>query len=250
MLLLAGHLGDRRPPVRTSDEREFIESREKAERKPGATFEVKLGGGCSLAQAEAAVAAPGNLRRSRQGAPLVARSEPNPARCPAAGSGRTGEPPRPHLRLPGRIRPHHRRVHRCAGARGNGADRGRGLRRPYPSACCTWRVPDAWSLTGARTRVVRLREGHLRVRVTGADRSAPVSRRGVAPVIGGQSRIAFVGSAPQGRALSAWWKHRPTAATGRTTGLAARPPRDVGPRRGSAAEGPPRCSPPCSPPSA
>ena len=249
MLLLAGHPGDRRPPVRTSDEREFIESREKAERKPGATFEVRWGlfssasGGRQWLR-RAICVGPGRGRRWWHDLSQTLRG------VPPAGSGRTGEPPRPHLRLPGRIRPHHRRVHRCAGARGNGADRGRGLRGPYPSACCTWRVPDAWSLTGARTRVVRLREGHLRVRVTGADRSAPVSRRGVAPVIGGQSRIAFVGSAPQGRALSAWWKHRPTAATGRTTGLAARPPRDVGPRRGSAAEGPPRCSPPCSPPSA
>jgi hypothetical protein len=82
-------------------------------------------------------------------------------------------------------------------------------------------------------------EGHLQARVTGADRSAAVSRRGVAPAIEGQSGIVFVGPAPQGRALSGWWEHRSTAATG-----------DVGPRRGSAADGRPRCSPSCSPLSA
>ena len=168
------------------------------------------------------MAAPGNLRSPGRGRRWWHDLSQTLRGVPPAGSGRTGEPPCPHLRLPGRIRPHHRRVHRCAGARGNGADRGRGLRGPYPSACCTWRVPDAWSLTGARTRVVRLREGHLRVRVTAPLR--PVSRRRVAPAIGGQSRIVFMGPAPQGRALSGWWKHRPTAATGRSSGLAARPP--------------------------
>ena len=81
-------------------------------------------------------------------------------------------------------------------------------------------------------------------------RSAHVSRRRVAPAIGGQSRIVFMGPASQGRAVSGWWEHRPIAATGRSSGLAARPPADVEPRPGCAADGPLRCSPLCSPPSA
>jgi hypothetical protein len=40
--------------------------------------------------------------------------------------------------------------------------------------------------------------------------------------MGGQSRIVLLGPAPRGRALSAWCKHRPTAATGRAPGLAGR----------------------------
>jgi hypothetical protein len=59
-LLLAGHPRDRRPPVRTSGEREFIESREKAERKSGQ--HSKLGGSCLQRRWMPAVAAPGNLR--------------------------------------------------------------------------------------------------------------------------------------------------------------------------------------------
>jgi hypothetical protein len=99
---------------------------------------------------------------------------------------------------------------------------------------CHAKCPRPWCACGRAVRGFVYRLPH-------------VSWQRVAPAMGGQSRIVLLGPVPRRRALSAWCNHRPIAATGRTAGLAARPPGDVEPRPGCAAGGPLRCSPLCSP---